>query len=61
MNHGFQVVGIRQSDSLPALKPQNRRQKRPIASALILLLILSGCLACELIMTKDPSYLDLHH
>lgn len=61
MNHKFQVVGIRQSDSLPAVKQQDRRQGRPIASALILLLILSGCLACELIMTKDPSYLDLHH
>ncbi len=61
MNQKFRVVGIRQSDSLPTLKPHNRRQERPLASALILLLILSGCLACELIMTKDPSYLDLHH
>lgn len=61
MNNKFQVVGIRQADSLPDLKLQSRRQDGPLVSVLILLLLLIGCLCCELIMTKDPTYLDLHN
>lgn len=61
MKEGFQVVGMRQADPLPQAGPQSRWRGRPVVSAVILMLIVAGCLACELIMTKDPSYLDLHN
>lgn len=32
---------------------------RPVLSMVILGIILLGCLGCELIMTKDPTYMDL--
>lgn len=61
MKEGFQVVGMRQADPPPHAGPQSRWRGRPVVSAVILMLIVTGCLACELIMTKDPSYLDLHN
>lgn len=43
-------------------KSLNRpRGRRPVLSAAILGAIVLGCLCCELIMTKDPLYLDLAH
>ena len=32
---------------------------KPVISMAVLVLIVTGCLACDLIMTKDPFYLDL--
>lgn len=61
MKDGFQIVGIRQTEQCPASRPQNRWQGKPLVSALILLLIVAGCLCCEWITAKDPSYLDLQH
>lgn len=63
MGEKFKLTGIRQTKQT-ALKQKDkviRGSGRPVFSAVILLLILSGCLCCELIMTKDPAYLDLEH
>lgn len=55
MDGRFRMSGIRQTDKV------TRYSDRPVFSAVILLLILSGCLFCGLVMTKDPAYLDLEH
>ena len=57
---GFELVGIRPVEQIP-VKRRKWYQGRPVAAAIILALIVSGCLFCERIMTKDPSYLDLTH
>ncbi|MDE7310843.1 MAG: ABC transporter permease [Eubacterium sp.] len=47
--------------------PQQAAEKKkwyrgkPVLSAAVLFLIVAGCLCCELIMTKDPLYLDLQN
>lgn len=59
MNERFTLVGIRaQPVVLPQVK-QKWYQGRPVFSMLFLAVIVLGCLFCELIMTKDPSYMDL--
>lgn len=61
MNDGFCVVGIRQ-DKQPAIPDRGSRRKgRPVVSALLLLLLVAGCLACDLFVDRNPSYLDLAH
>ena len=57
----FTLVGIQPelAESDPAGQPARRR--RPIVSIILLSLIILGCLLANLIMTKDPSYLDLAH
>ena len=35
------------------------KQKKPIISAVLLGLIILGCIGCRFIMTKDPTYMDL--
>lgn len=57
----FELVGIRSPQEPPV--PQKKRKNRgfPVLSAVLLGLILLGCLGCEWIMTKDPSYMDLAH
>lgn len=59
MENKFEIVGIRQ---VPQEESANRRkwhEGRPVVSALVLGVIIAGCLACDLIMPKDPAYLDL--
>lgn len=44
------------------VKPQLRKkwfQGKPVMSIVILTVIVLGCLMAELVMTKDPSYMDL--
>lgn len=61
MRRNFDIVGIRQqAQAVPAQKKHWFRGK-PAASILFLVLMIGGCLACDLIMTKDPSYMDLNH
>ncbi len=43
---------------VPIQKPRRHRDK-PILAIVLLLTIVTGCLACEMIMTKDPAYMDL--
>ena len=54
----FTLVGIRPEPPKPAKKVR-RRSGFPWISAVLLGLILLGCLFAEVIMTKDPTYLDL--
>lgn len=61
MNEAFRVVGIRQSLQLPAGRVRRNWRGKPLLSALLFVLIVTGCLACGLLMTKDPSYMDLQH
>ena len=61
MNDRFQIVGARPLPEAAPTKNRHSLRGKPVASAMILSLIVLGCLFCELIMTKDPTYLDLAH
>ncbi len=54
----FQVAGIRPPEE-SKLKINNRFRNMPVVSFVLLGVIMAGCLFAELIMTKDPAYLDL--
>ena len=61
VDHRFEVVGIRQ-----VWQPEHTRRRKgyegkPVFSAVLLTMIVFGCLGCDLIMTKDPAYLDLRN
>lgn len=54
----FVLTGIRPvPEAPPQAHPAGRR--RPVLPMVILAVIVLGCLGCELIMTKDPAYMDL--
>lgn len=54
----FSVVGIRkEQDAVPSGKKE--RKRLPYLSLFLLTVILLGCIFAELIMTRDPAYLDL--
>ena len=55
----FQFAGERSAEKPEAEKKKKWYQGRPVAAGLFLGLLMLGCLFCELIMTKDPSYMDL--
>ena len=59
MNHLFSIVGIQKPEEEVLQVKKKWYQGRPILSWAILLLILLGCLFCDVIMTKDPTYMDL--
>lgn len=61
MSELFTVVGIRGAEPEKAAKKQPWYRGKPVFSAALLVLIVLGCLFAELIMTKDPSYMDLTH
>ena len=61
MSELFEIVGVK-----PELAEQQVQKKAnrwydtiPWLSVIILILIVGGCLFCNRIMTKDPSYMDL--
>ena len=61
MSDLFEMVGVK-----PELAEQQVPEKEnrwydtiPWLSVIILILIVGGCLFCNRIMTKDPSYMDL--
>lgn len=56
----FTQVGILEKP-MPPEKKRRRKKDMPWLSVVILLLIVGGCLAAELLMTKDPAYLDLNN
>ena len=57
----FRLVGVRpQSPAAPVRRAPWYRGK-PIFSAAVLALIVLGCLFCEVLLTHDPTYLDLAH
>ena len=61
MNDRFQIVGARPLPEAVPTKNRHSLRGKPVASTMILSLVVLGCLFCELIMTKDPTYLDLAH
>lgn len=61
MDTDFQIVGIRNTEDQIVSRHKKWYQGKPLISALLLAVILLGCLCCHLIMTKDPSYMDLAH
>ena len=61
MNDRFQIVGARPLPEAAPTKNRHSLRGKPVVSAVILSLIVLACLFCELIMTKDPTYLDLAH
>ena len=61
MDTDFQIVGIRNTEDQTVSRHKKWYQGKPLISALLLAVILSGCLCCHLIMTKDPGYMDLAH
>lgn len=61
MNDRFQIVGARPLPEAAPTKNRHSLRGKPVVSAVIFSLIVLACLFCELIMTKDPAYLDLAH
>ncbi len=61
MRGAFELAGIRPLPEEAPEKAENRYRGRPIFSAVLLTLIVLGCAGCRLIMTKDPTYMDLSH
>ena len=61
MDTDFQIVGIRNTEDQTVSRHKKWYQGKPLISALLLAVILSGCLCSHLIMTKDPGYMDLAH
>ena len=55
----FQIVGIRTPEPACPSPKKKWYKDKPIFSLLILTLVIGGCLCCNLIMTKDPTYMDL--
>lgn len=53
----FTQIGIRPTE--PEKSKGRRKEKLPVFSFAILLLLILGCLFANLIAAKDPSYLDL--
>ena len=56
----FEIVGARPAAPAPPVRRRGKlRQQLP--ALLLLGIIALGCLFCDAIMTKDPSYMDLAH
>ena len=59
-NHSFELAGIRKIRNCNfKIQRKTWYEGKPVVSAVILILIILGCLGAELIMTKDPAYMDL--
>ena len=56
----FTLVGTRELPPREAPK-RHRAEGFPWVSLVVLAVIVLGCLACDLLMTHDPTYLDLTH
>ena len=56
----FTQVGVRPLSPAPVGKRQ-RDKRFPLLSVILLVIITLCCLFAELLMTKDPSYLDLYN
>ena len=58
-NHLFELAGNRKTETVIPKSKKKWYKGKPVVSAAILILIVLGCLCAELIMTKDPTYMDL--
>ena len=59
MTDGFQMVGIRPVPPSESGRSAPWYRGKPVAAAVVLAVIVLGCLCSEFLMTKDPTYLDL--
>lgn len=59
MNDKFQIVGIRPSVQKMPVRKEKWYKGKPVISVVLLGIIVIACFGCNLIMTKDPTYLDL--
>ncbi len=55
----FEIVGVRPPAAAPKTRGQKWYRGKPLVSMAILALIVLGCVFCGLVMTKDPTYMDL--
>lgn len=55
----FEIVGQRASEETRISAKKKWYQEKPVISMGILAVILFGCLFAELLMTKDPTFMDL--
>ncbi len=57
----FDIIGIQKiSQEMPVYREKPHKNK-PVLSALILSVVIICCLGCEMIMTKEPGYMDLEN
>lgn len=61
VDHRFEVVGIRQVRQPEPVRRRKWYEGKPVFAAVLLAVIICGCLGCDFIMTKDPAYLDLRN
>ncbi len=57
----FTVVGIRPTEKLPPVKKRWIPKGTPVVSMGVLAVLVLCCLFAEVLMTKDPTYLDLQN
>ena len=55
----FEIVGVCENKNEKIVIKKNKFQGKPVLSVIILLLIVLGCLFAELVMTKNPTHMDL--
>lgn len=55
----FELAGIRKTEEEKPEKKKGGYQDKSVLSIVILMIIIAGCMFAELIMTKDPAYMDL--
>ena len=61
MDKQFELVGIVNAPDDGEKSRKTAVKKRPVVSAVILALIVLLCRFCNLVMTKDPTYMDLYN
>ncbi|MBD5463555.1 MAG: ABC transporter permease [Lachnospiraceae bacterium] len=61
MREQFEMVGIRQMPKEETSPKEKWYYGKPVLAVAVLTIIIIGCLFCNLIMTKDPAYLDLEN
>lgn len=61
MRERFEMVGIRQVPKEETSPKEKWYYGKPVLAVAVLTIIIVGCLFCNLIMTKDPAYLDLEN
>ena len=58
-NNLFEFAGNKKTETIIPKAKKKWYKNKPVVSIAILVLIILGCLGAELIMTKDPTYMDL--
>ena len=61
MDLDFQIVGRKENPVTQEKSIAIWKKKKPVAAVVLLTVIVAGCLGCNFIMTKNPSYMDLYH